>query len=228
MANVLKTESTEEKKAAARNITGLAGFNLADLADEGRSRLEQCRQQVQRMLDEASRDGTRIRQEADQRGYQEGLKRAAAEAEQKLREQSEIRARDGLKLISQAVQQLHATHEQWMQQYADSLQRLAIALAERIVRHRLQKEPELLVQWAADALKFTRSSTRVILAMHPETLANLGAAFDEMLASSDLPEQTTIEPDESVARDSVVVRQEGGKIQAGLQSQLQRLEELLS
>ncbi|MDF1840803.1 MAG: FliH/SctL family protein [Rubripirellula sp.] len=228
MANVLKTESIEEKKNAVRNVTGLAGFNLDDLVDEGRLRLEECRQQIRQMMEQAQQEVKKIHQAADQRGYQEGLKRAAAEEEQKVREQSERRAREGLRLISQAVQQLHVTYEQWMQKYAESLHHIAIESAQLVVRNRLEKEPDLLVQWAADALKFTRSSTQVVLAMHPETLAMLGPAFDEMLHSSDLPEQTTIEPDESVDRDSVVVRQEGGDIQAGLQSQLARLGELLT
>lgn len=228
MANVLKTESIEEKKAAGRAVAGLAGFNLNDLADEGRSRLEQCRQQIRQMLDEAKAEAERVLQEADQRGYQQGLERAAAEAEEKLRKESEIRARDGLKLLTQAVQQLHATHEQWMQQYARSLHHIAIEVAQRVVKHRLEKEPDLVVEWTADALKFTRSSTQVVLAMHPETLAMLGPAFEQLLSSSDIPEQTMIEPDETVARNSVVLRQDGGDINVGLETQLARLEELLS
>jgi flagellar assembly protein FliH len=63
---------------------------------------------------------------------------------------------------------------------------------------------------------------------HPETLAQLGRSFDELVASSDLPEQTHVEPDESVERNEIVVRQNGGDIHAGLQAQLQRLEEMLS
>ena len=64
--------------------------------------------------------------------------------------------------------------------------------------------------------------------MHPETLAQLGQAIDELLASPDLPEQTHVQPDESVSRSDVVVRQAGGEIRAGLQTQLERLEEMLS
>ena len=228
MANVLKTESVEEKTHAARDVTGLAGFNLNDLADEGRSRLEECRRRIHEMLEDARREAEQLRQEAEQKGYEEGRQRAAKEAEEQLRVQSEERARDGLKLLSQAVQQMHRSHEQWMQQYAQSLHQTALAAARRIVQHRLDQEPELLVQWAAEALMFTRSSTEVVLALHPETLAKLGPAFDHILHSSELPERTTIEPDETVAIDAVVVRQDGGEIETGLSSQLQRLEELLA
>ena len=125
------------------------------------------------------------------------------------------------------AQQMHAVHESWMQQYAESLTQIALAASERIVMQRLESESELLVKWAGEALRSTRASTSLTLAVHPETLAQLGGSFDELLASSDLPEQTHVEPDESVDRSAVVVRQNGGEIRTGLRAQLQRLEELL-
>ena len=71
-------------------------------------------------------------------------------------------------------------------------------------------------------------SASLAVAVHPETLAQLGSEFDKLLASPDLPEQTHVEPDESVDRQGVVVRQQGGSIDAGLAAQLDRLQELLS
>ena len=228
MAIVLKSDSASEKVPAARDVTGLAGFNLSDLADEGRARLQECRNQVRQMLEEANKQAESLCKNAEHRGYQQGLAQAAADADQKLKEEAELRARDGLQLIQRAVQHLHEAHQNWMQQYAESLTRIALSAAERIVTRRLESEPQLLVQWAGEALQSTRSATSLTLAVHPETLSQLGGAFDELLASSDLPEQTHVEPDESVDRSAVVVRQSGGDIDAGLQAQLQRLEEMLS
>lgn len=228
MAIVLKSESPSDKVPAAREVTGLAGFNLSDLADEGRHRLDECRTQIRQMLADAEKQAETIRCDADRRGYEEGLARAAVDADQKLKKEAEVRAKDGLQLIAQAVQQLHKVHENWMQQYAQSLSRISLSAAQRIVANRLEKEPEILVQWAGDALRSTRTASSLTLAVHPDTLAQLGQAFDQLLASSELPEQTHVEPDESVDRDAVVVRQNGGEIEAGLQAQLGRLEELLS
>jgi flagellar assembly protein FliH len=228
MAVVLKSESPSEKVPAAREVSGLAGFNLSDLADEGRNRLEQCRTQIRQMLDEAAIEAETLRREADRRGYEEGLARAAIDADRKLKVEAEARAKDGLQLIAKAVQHLHAVHEDWMQQYAQSLSRIALSAAQRIVASRLEKEPEILVQWAGDALRSTRSASSLTVAVHPDTLAQHGQAFDELLASSEFPEQTHVQPDESVEWGAVVVRQNGGEIEAGLQAQLLRLEELLS
>lgn len=228
MAIVLKSDAKSDKTPAAREVTGLAGFNLSDLADEGRTRLEECRTQIRQLLAEAEKQAETIRSDAERRGYEEGLAKAAVDADQKLQREAEVRAKDGLQLIAQAVQQLHVHHENWMQQYAESLSRISLAAAQRIVAARLEKEPAILVQWAGEALRSTRSATSLVLAVHPDTLAQLGQAFDELLASSELPEQTHVEPDETVDRDAIVVRQNGGEVEAGLQAQLQRLQEMLS
>lgn len=88
-------------------------------------------------------------------------------------------------------------------------------------------EEHLLVRWAREALHSTRSAGKLTLAVHPDTLAELGKPFDELLANPDLPEQSVVIPDETLTIGDVVVRQDGGEIRAGLDAQLQRLREEL-
>lgn len=227
MAVVLKSGAKVDTTASARGATGLAGFNYSDFIDESRQRLEDCRTQVQQMLKQAEIEAQQSRQQAERKGYEEGLKRAAVDADKKRRAEAEQLAKEQLGLIRSATTQLHQSHEAWMQQYAEVMTTIAIEAAQRIVRHQLEHDKEILVRWADDALRSTRSSSKLILAVHPETLAELGQALDELLASPDLPEQTHVEPDESLAKSDIVVRQAGGDIQAGLQAQLERLTEML-
>ena len=229
MAVVLKSHNqTDEKPAAARSVTGLAGFNLDDLADQGRSRLEQCRIEIRKMLDEAEQEANALREQAQRDGYEAGIAKAEKDVQARVQNEAEQLASDSLETIDNAVKRLHQTHQEWMQHYADSLTEIAIAAAEKVCSRQLDQDRQILVKWAEDAVRSTRSATKLTLAVHPDTLAILGQAFDELLASPDLPEQTTVEPDESVEVDSVVVRQPGGEIQAGLRQQLQSLTELLS
>ena len=228
MAHVLKSKTQGERPATVNEVSGLAGFNLSDLANEGKMRLDECRKQVQAMIAQAQEEAQCLREEARQAGYDEGTAQANVDAERRIAEQAETRAREGLQRLQQAVEQLHAIHEAWMNQYAESLSRVALAAAERVIMHRLDQDRDLLVRWAEEALRSTRSAQRLIVAVHPETLAELGGALDQLLSQSDLPEQTHIEPDESVDRNDVVVRQLGGEINAGLTAQLRRLEEMLA
>ena len=227
MAIVLKSGAKTDTTASARGATGLAGFNYSDFIDESRQRLEDCRTQIQQMLAQAKLDAQQYRQEAEKQGYEEGLKRATVDADKKRRAEAEQLAKEQLGLIRSATAQLHQTHQAWMQQYAEVLTTIAIEAAQRIVRRQLDQDREILVRWADDALRSTRSASKLVLAVHPETLAELGQTLDELLASPDLPEQTHVEPDESLAKSDIVVRQAGGDIQAGLQAQLDRLTEML-
>jgi len=229
MAIVLKSETNPSAPAAATpGVSGLAGFNLSDLAAEGRQQLESARQKIREMMEQAHRDAERIRGEAEQRGYRDGEARAEADFKAKVAEAAEQRAQDQLATLRHAVTQMQATYRGWMDDYAASLQTIALAAAERLVGRRLEAEPELLLRWAEEALRSTRAAPQLTLAVSPETLAELGQTIDELLASPDLPEQTHVEADETLSRSDVVVRQSGGEIRAGLEAQLDRLREMLA
>ena len=224
MATVFKRDSNVQPTPT----TGLAGFNLNDLADEGRAQLEQVRQDTEQMLADARAEAARLRIEAEQQGYADGLERAAVDADAKLQAAAEERAQTGLELVQSAVDQMHSAHQQWMNDFSQSLHTVALAATNRIVQRELVYDPQLLVTWAEQAVRSTRAACRLTVAVHPETLALIGPSLDQMLSSPDLPEHTTVEPDASVGPTEVVVRQSGGEIHAGLVAQLNRLAELLA
>ncbi len=228
MAIVLKSVAKSEATPSSGGVTGLAGFNLDDLAEEGRRQLDASRRQIAEMLDQARREAEQIKTSAQEQGYREGTERAAADFETKLRSESEARAREQLAQLTQAAEAMRKSYEGWMRQYAEVLTATALGAAERIVGHKLDQDRELLVRWADEALRSTRSAKRLTLVAHPETLAELGPLLDDLLASPEFPEATDIEPNESLDRHDVVVRQDGGEIQAGLDAQLQRLRESLT
>lgn len=207
--------------------TGLAGFNLDDLAQEGRRQLEACRREVAEMLDQARRDAETIRDDAKREGYQAGVEQASADYDEKLRQASEARAREQLASLTGATESMRQAYETWMTRYAEILSTTAIAAAEKVIGRELERDRELLVRWAERALHGTRAAERLSLVVHPETLAELGPLLDDLLASPDFPEQTEVRGDESVARHDVVVRQDGGEIRAGMTAQLDRLRESL-
>ncbi|MDC0288020.1 FliH/SctL family protein [bacterium] len=227
MATVLKSGDREQQQAAAQNASAIAGFNLSDLADEGRSRLDQCRLQVQEMLMKAQQEVEGIHKAAEERGYQQGLDRAAVDAEKELQTKAEQQAKSSTLIMEQAVKQIREVHSQWMESYGEVLTQTALAAAEKIVQRRLEAEPELMVAWAKEALHSTRTALSLKVVVHPETLAQAGPAFETMVMAPSLPENTHIETDETMDRNEVVVRQDGGEIQAGLTAQLERLKELL-
>ncbi|MFG0256093.1 MAG: flagellar assembly protein FliH, partial [Rhodopirellula sp. JB053] len=232
--------------------TGLADFNLSDLAAEGQEQIKRCQQQVEAILAEATKQAEQMRQQARAQGHSEGTQAAIKEIDQRVNREAESKARNQVQSLHQAVEQMKQQYDAWMRQYAEVLTTTAIAAAERLTRSQLvlpnaeegyavvdptpakttgeaPSEPaeHLLVRWAREAVHSTRSASRLTLAVHPDTLAQLGKPLDELLAHPDLPEQSVVIPDETLKVGDVVVRQDGGEISAGIDAQLDRLREEL-
>jgi flagellar assembly protein FliH len=235
----------------AAGSAGLMEFNLSDLAQQGREQIQRCREQVEVMLAEANRQAEAMKATAKTAGHAEGKQAAERDVQQRIEKEAELKAKARVQSLHVAVEQMRAQYDAWMQSYAEVLTLTAIAAAERLTRSRIklansdrgiptptespismnhtpeQESEHLLVSWARDALHSTRSASRLTLAVHPDTLAQLGKSLDELLAHPDLPEQSVVIPDETLAVGDIVVRQDGGEIQAGLDAQLQRLREEL-
>jgi flagellar assembly protein FliH len=226
MASVLKPNVAMVMPATS-SPSGLAGFNFEDLSQRAHQQLEHCQQEIARMRAEAKAEIERLRKEAQEEGLKAGRAAAAAEAETKLRKAVDARVGEHGAAVKSMVQQIANMHDEWLKSYADTLVSMVVAVSERVIRGKLDREPEILLRWASESLAAARSANRLTVAVHPETLGELGQSLDELLRHPGLPEDTSIVPDESVPRAGVVVRQVGGEVVATLETQLGRLQELL-
>jgi flagellar assembly protein FliH len=226
MASVLKSASTANSAEPASHA-GLAGFNFEDLSQQARRQLQQCQDEIAKLRSEAEAEIETMRARAHAEGFAAGREEATRDAEQKFQSAVEARITEHGAAMQAMVQQIAQQHQQWMQQYRETLVSLVMAVSEKVVRGRLEREPDIILRWASEALVAARTAERLWIAVHPETLAQLGPALDELLNQPGLPEDTSIIPDESVAAGSVVVRQLGGEVAVTLNGQLQRLQELL-
>lgn len=210
----------------------MASFNLDDFAQTSLQQLERCRHHIQTMLEDAKQDAAKMADDAKQRGYDEGVAEARADIDQRIADQAAIKTNAQLQSLHQAVTRMHRQYDAWMSDYAAALTDMTIAATEKILRAEIAKPAaedgdHVIARWAREALHGTRSANRLTLAVHPETLAEIGEQLDHLLAHPDLPEQSTVVPDQSLAVGDVVVRQDGGEIRAGLTDQLERLAELM-
>jgi flagellar assembly protein FliH len=226
MASVLKPNVTPVLPAAS-SPSGLAGFNFEDLSQQARRQLDASRQEAERMLETAKAEIATLRKQAYDEGLRAGRQAAQSEAEDKLRRGIDARVGEHGTAMRSMVQQIANVHEQWLQSYADSFVSTVIAVSERVIRGRLDREPEVIARWAAESLAAARSANRLTVAVHPETLAELGQSLDDLLRHPGLPDETSVIPDESVPKAGVVVRQVGGEVIATLETQLERLREAL-
>ncbi|MDC0295270.1 FliH/SctL family protein [bacterium] len=224
MAQILKRSLTaEEVSTTSSESGGLLGFNLSDFVEESQERLRSCQEEIKTILAAAEAKATQIKKNASELGYQEGTLLAQAEFEQCVAEQSEIKAREEVNRLQEIVGQLQEAHENWMAAYSETLPGVAISIAERIVKRELNLQPELMINWAREAIASTRSSKALKVILHPDALEQVGDLLDRMLCQRDLPEKIEVCADPNVGRHEILILQEGGEIHAGLNAQLEQL-----
>ena len=226
MATILKSDQPSKPQPSG-GTAGLVGFNLEDLAAVGLRRLEEVQQRAAAIIADAEAEAVRIRQQAHADGLAEGLAKAEQDVEKRIKDEVQQELREQLPLYDKLLEGLCAQQSDFLQQFSDVLVSTTLATAERIVVGRLEREAEILLRWAEQALDAAKTSRQLIVAVHPETLATLGEELAMLLNRPGLPEDIRLEPDESVEPTGVVVRTEGGEVDMTLSQQLARLDELI-
>ena len=227
MAEVLKQigERSSQHVVSSRKVIG---FNLSDLAEESRQKIESCRDTVKSMLAEAEAEAEQIRETARLEGYQIGLKEAEERIAKEINEQAEIKAKEKLDRLHDSVTELYSVHGEWMKQYADSLTQLATAIAERVVRQQLHSSPDIILQWVQESLNQLRLSSEIKLTLHPDTMSEIRESLEIMIRNEGRIEEIELASDSNLGRHEVMVSQEQGEIHAGMMAQLNRLGDMLS
>lgn len=202
-------------------------FNFDDFAAAGVRRLKAAETEAARILEAARIEAAQIKQKAKAEGLAEGLAATAKESDARVAAGVTREVAKRMPVLEETAKQIGAAEQDYLDEFRETLIATSLAAAERIVRGRLEREPELLTRWAAEALQAAKTARRLVVAVHPETLVAHGEALEQLLTAPGLPEETRIEPDESVEPAGVVVRREGGTVDLQLKQQLARLDELL-
>ena len=208
-------------------MTGLAGFNLDDFAQAGIRHLKSVEAESERLLDNAKRQAQSMRETAKQEGRVEGYQAGLEDAEAEIRKRVEQQVAERLPALESLLQQISQIQDQYLADFRDTLITTVISATERIVLHRLENEPELLARWAESALSAARTAQRITIAVHPETLVDHGEVLERLLSAPGMPEDSRIEPDESIEPAGIVVRGDEGVVDMTLSRQLERLDQLL-
>ncbi|MAP08132.1 MAG: flagellar assembly protein FliH, partial [Rhodopirellula sp.] len=89
-------------------MSGLAGFNLSDLAEKGREELRQAREQAAQLLADAEKQAAEMKQAAEARGYEDGVKKASEDIEKKITQLAEAKTKSQLQALQLASTKMHA------------------------------------------------------------------------------------------------------------------------
>jgi type III secretion protein L len=196
---------TEILKKAGEAVAGgkiVAREVMAASAEAARV-LEAARREAQEILAGAAQ----AREEAVESGLRQGFEQGAGQWAEALRI---ARAR-----VAEAAQ--HARPE---------IVRLALRVAEKILRQRIEAHPDAMVSMVDEALRvfLAQNHSRMILRVHPADEGVLAARRQRWLERNPAIGDLVIVPDDSVGRGGCRLETEAGTVDATLETQLEVIE----
>ncbi|MEM1329314.1 MAG: FliH/SctL family protein [Planctomycetota bacterium] len=216
-------------ESSARNALVM---DLGDVERQGEHLRRLAREHAERVVAEAKAERERLLAgahdegfakglaEGDARGHAEGLERGRDEAFADWRER-----------IDRLASSWEAMLEEFERRRADLLLaarqdalRLALSLAERVVRARIEHDPELAARQVEAALGALAEATRATVRVSQRDVEAVERMLPEILKRLDLgPSTELIASDEVALGGCVVTTPEGGRIDASIEAQLDRL-----
>jgi flagellar assembly protein FliH len=200
----------ERSPAPAPRTRNLAGLNQF---------LERAREQGAAMVSVAREQAESIAQGAREQGFEVGYSEGIARAEAAVLER--------LATAEQLVDQVRAAREQALASCERDLVELAFQIAEKVVRQRVAADPDATVGVLEHALRkaFVRDGLTVLC--NPADLERLAGASERLQTRVGSLTGLSLIGDRRISQGGVVVRTDAGDIDATIESQLERLRDLL-
>ncbi len=219
------------KASALRGLGSKIVFNYDDLRQRCDEYIEQTRSQTRQMLVEAQREAEEIRRRAFEEGHEtgrrDGLSQADADIERRAGEMAEQKAREMLQTtipaLQAAAEEISLERDRWRAHWEASAVELAAAIAEKLLRHELNRQPEVTIDLLRETLEIAAGSPSIRLRLHPDDLQLLGEHAEGVVRSMASCGDAELVPDLTIFRGGCVIETRHGIIDAKLETQLQRI-----
>ncbi|HEX7378511.1 MAG TPA: FliH/SctL family protein [Pirellulales bacterium] len=215
--------STVIKAASSSSDSALVAFNFDDLAMQGDAYLKKIRAHAERIVAKAAQEAVAIRQAAEAEGRQSGLDAV----EKLLDDKVAARLETVLPALREAVTAIERSKQGWLAEWERQSVHLAAAMAERVCRCELRRQPEIPIGLVREALELAGANGNLRIALHPDDHAALGRQLERVVAEFSRLAATDIVADRQVTRGGCRVETEHGVIDQCFDVQLARMKEEL-
>jgi len=165
--------------------------------------LSQADEEAKRLIEEARAEADAIREAAREEGYQ-----------------------DGLRQLTQALAKARDEYTRVMEESEDDMLELAVRMAERIVRQRIELEPSTAAEITRGCLEIVRDRQQITVFANPQDLPAL-EQWRESLVQVVEARFIHFEPDPNVGRGGCMIETEAGRVDARLEVQLESFKRAL-
>jgi flagellar assembly protein FliH len=221
MATIIKA-ATDAPYVSATEVRA-AAFDLVDMSSRGDEYIEAVRREASKIIQDAHRQVEEIRRRAEESGRQAALDAAHRVLDEKVAQ----RMQSVLPALQQAVKQLEDQRASWHRQCERTLVRLAVLVAERLVRRQLRECPDIPLSWIREGLEMAAGAARITLRLHPKDVEGLGKQVERLMQEIGQLAPLSVVADDAIQRGGCQVQTEFGTIDMQLAAQVDRIEEEL-
>jgi flagellar assembly protein FliH len=195
-------------------------FNFDDLTAQATDHLARASAEAAEIVAQARREADAIRRQA----AEEGRRAAAQAAEQMAAEQlSPV-----ISALGQAAADLQHGKQAWLAHWESSAVHLAAAMAARIIRRELRRQPQITLTLVREALELAAGSPSVRLHLNPADHKKLETQVRALIGALAGLGDAEVTADAAVSRGGCLVETRFGAIDQQFESQLKRIEEELT
>jgi len=198
----------------------VAALNFDDIAAEADRRLVQARIDAAHLVAEAQSSADEIRRQA----AEAGCRSAMQEVERMVAEQTA----PALAAVRQAAAELQNARQAWLSHWETAVVQLAAAMAAKIIRRELQRQPEITLALVREALELAAGSPNIRVRLHPDDHRALGAQVQSLIDAMSAVGEADVTADAAIAPGGCRVETRFGAIDQQIESQLQRIVEELT
>lgn len=217
MSSIIKAGGT------AREIQGVA-FNFEDMSQQANKYLDGIRAQAAEIVAKAHKEAAAVRSKAEDEGRQAAMRAVEKVLDDKVGKRMETL----LPALQKAVEGIQHARHSWLTHWEKSAVRLSTAIAGRVIRRELPKDPQITLRLVTEALELAAGSTRTRILLNPADHETLGSQVQRLVKEIGRVGPAEIVADPQIAPGGCRVETQHGVIDQQIQTQLDRIEEELT
>ncbi|WP_232697032.1 FliH/SctL family protein [Brevibacillus daliensis] len=216
-------EANEEAEAIIRDAQELAQTILADASRHAEEKREQVKQQIAAWWDEKSQEAEMMAAKSYEKAHEEGYALGKNEGYQDAIKEEEHHVEEAKALLVHA----HQIKEQIIAESEPFLVELSTEISKKIIQQELQLSPEKILEIVKQALRSSRASGQVTIAVNHKFYTIVEEQREELLSLFDGQVELIIYPDYSIADEGCVIRTPFGSVDAKVDTQLNEIRQTL-
>ena len=221
MATIIRSDTDHETRSGP--MVQPVAFSFADMRGQAGDYLDSVRQEAAKIVQEAHRQAEQIRRQADAAGR----KAAEGAIERLLDEKVTKRMETLLPALDQLVAQINDAKGELLGGWERSALKVTTAIAERIIRRELSRQPQIKLDLIAEALRLATGSSEMSLHVNPTDYEQLGPQIERLAKTMCQLAPTDIVADAEISAGGCRVKTRCGAVDHRIEVQIERIEQEL-